>query len=344
MLKELKNKKWISWVSHVLVWTVLVGLPYLLAAGEPFSVSRLLKHSTLPMLYYAIIFYINYLALIDHFLFKPKKFTFFAINLVLLAITVFIGHYIKTVYFPSSASRPQGSIPPLQLSVYIDMISMLIPILFAIGLKTYERWMQSEAAHQQANQEKLLSELQHLKYQLQPHFFFNSLNNIYSLIDLNPDRAKETVHSLAKLMRYLLYDTNAPLVSLSKEIDFMKKYIELMQLRTSEHASISVAFPEVSGHIQVAPLLFISLIENAFKHGVSATTDSELSFRMEINGQQIIFTSRNLNLPKDSSDLSGSGIGLDNLNKRLALLYPQTHDFKIDTEGTYYTSTLSIQY
>lgn len=344
MLENLKNKKWILWVSHLLVWTVLLGLPYLLAwGGEPFNPQRLLKYSTVPLVYYAIIFYTNYLVLIDRFLFTPIKLPFFLFNSVLIGILVAVSQYIKNLYFPAHvhANDPR---PPFQFYAYIDMLSMLIPLLFSIGLKTFERWVLLEARHQQATQEKLISELQHLKYQLQPHFFFNSLNNIYSLIDLNPDRAKETVHSLAKLMRYLLYETNAPYVNLYKETDFMKKYIELMQLRTSEHATITVEFPEAPPQIQVAPLLFITLIENAFKHGVSATTDSDLSFKMEVDEQKITFTSRNLNLPKDSSDLSGSGIGLENMTKRLALLYPQSHDFKIDTEGTYYTSTLSIQY
>ncbi|HSY60987.1 MAG TPA: histidine kinase, partial [Cytophaga sp.] len=254
---EKNNKKGISIATHILVWLVLFSLPYILSAGTDFNLQRTLKCSTIPLVYYTIIFYTNYFLLIDRIWFKNEKTYYVISNLLMIVFFVYVNYEIRQVLFESSHVNHKK--PPLQLYLYVDMISMIIPILFSVGLRTYERWAQSEDLHRLSINEKLISELQHLKYQLQPHFFFNSLNNIYSLIDRYPDKAKEVVHSLGKLMRYLLYETNAEQVLLSKEIDFMKKYIELMQLRTSDNTIIHSDFPNPDHTIKVSPLLFISL-------------------------------------------------------------------------------------
>ncbi|WP_018342245.1 sensor histidine kinase [Cytophaga aurantiaca] len=339
---EKNNKKGISIATHILVWLVLFSLPYVLSAGTDFNLERTLKCSTVPLIYYTIIFYINYFFLIDRFWFKNHKAYYIIGNLLMIVFFVYVNFNVRHFFFEAPSITSKRS--PLRLHVYLDMVSMLIPILFSIGLRTYERWALSEDKHRLAINEKLISELQHLKYQLQPHFFFNSLNNIYSLIDRYPDKAKEVVHSLGKLMRYLLYETNAEHVSLSKEIDFMKKYIELMQLRTSDNTVIHASFPDPDKTIQVSPLLFISLIENAFKHGVSASQKSEITFNMVIDERQILFTTKNIHLPKDTTDRSGSGIGLVNLKKRLDLIYPGSYLLYSSVVDGVYVATLRIAY
>ncbi|ABG59829.1 sensor histidine kinase [Cytophaga hutchinsonii] len=328
--------------THVIVWVVLFSLPYLLSVGDEFNLMRNLRHSTIPLVYCLIIFYTNYFILIDRFWFSPNKSVFILLNIIMVVFFVFVNYEVKKVCCTLGVVKPNA--PPLQLYLYVDMISLIIPVLFSIGLKTYERWMGSEDIHRQAANEKLISELQHLKYQLQPHFFFNSLNNIYSLIDQHPEQAKEVVHSLGKLMRYLLYDTSVEMIPLSKEIDFMKRYIELMQLRTSTNTAIEANFSPLEKNIDVAPLLFISLIENAFKHGVSASQKSTMRFNLSVKNDTIVFTTENLYIPKDVSDKSGSGIGLENMEKRLALLYPDAHEFKREVIYGIYHTTLRIQY
>jgi hypothetical protein len=339
---EKNNKKGISIATHILVWLVLFSLPYVLSVGADFNLQRTLRCSTIPLVYYTIIFYSNYFLLLDRLWFKNHKAYYIVINLLMIAFFVYVNYEVRQVLFESAPVNHKR--PPLQLYLYVEMISMVIPILFSVGLKTYERWAFSEDLHRLAINEKLISELQHLKYQLQPHFFFNSLNNIYSLIDRYPDKAKEVVHSLGKLMRYLLYETNAERVPLSKEIDFMKKYIELMQLRTSDNTIIHSTFPNLDKSIEVSPLLFISLIENAFKHGVSASQQSEISFNMTVDEKQILFTTKNIYLPKDTMDKSGSGIGLMNLKKRLDLIYPSAHKLDAEVVDGMYVSTLWIAY
>jgi LytS/YehU family sensor histidine kinase len=216
-------------------------------------------------------------------------------------------------------------------------------LVFSVALKTTERWLKTETERKEAMTNKLESELQHLKYQLQPHFFFNSLNNIYSLVDVSPEQAKQTIHSLSKLMRYLLYQTNNDKVSLTNEIQFITNYIELMKLRFTENTKIEYDFPVLKTDLQVAPLLFISLIENAFKHGVSASQKTEIVFKMNVNENRISFSIKNHNFPKTDSDKSGSGIGLQNMKKRLQLLYPGKYQFSTAVNDGFFVVNLVIE-
>ena len=232
--------------------------------------------------------------------------------------------------------------PPFKMFIYVQMVSYLAPLLFSIAIKTTKRWNKTEAARKEAVNFKLQSELQHLHYQLQPHFFFNSLNNIYALVDLSPEQAKTSIHSLGKLMRYMLYDTNVEFITLSKEIDFMKKYIELMKLRVSDKTTVNYNFPTKETGIKIAPLLFISLIENAFKHGVSASEESEININMYCEHKKVCFHLENDNHPKKTNDKSGSGIGLQNLEKRLKLLYPKKHQLTINKSNSVYKLSVKI--
>lgn len=214
-----------------------------------------------------------------------------------------------------------------------DFFSLFIPIIFAIALRAMERWIKAEAEKKEIENKNLESELEHLRYQLQPHFFFNSLNNIYSLIEISPTKAQDTVLGLSKLMRYLLYETNHEQVDLAHEISFLINYIKLMEIRQSDKTTTTFSFPEIEEkRYFIAPLLFISMIENAYKHGVSATLPSQIYFGLELRDDHLLFMSGNTNFPKNKSDISGSGIGLDNLRKRLELLYPGHHELTIMTE------------
>jgi LytS/YehU family sensor histidine kinase len=265
-------------------------------------------------------------------------------NACLIALFVWANHELKDLLMDElNLKQNNDKGPPKSLFIYVNIIASMVPIVFSIALKTTERWFRSENDRKEAQTIKLQSEIQHLKYQLQPHFFFNSLNNIYSLVDLDPESAKKTIHSLGKLMRYLLYDTETEKVPLQKEIDFLTQYIELMKLRFSDKITISYSFPEVPQHIKVVPLLFITLVENAFKHGIPASKKASLSFNMEIMDTFLVFTAKNQNLPKSDSDKSGSGIGLENLKKRLQLLYPDSHSFIYNVKDDTFIARLMLE-
>jgi sensor histidine kinase YesM len=339
-----KNRLLIKITIHVLIWVFLFSFPYLLTNTESLDLIRLIKYTWVPTLFSAVIFYFNYAYLIKRFLFAKKITLFVSINFGLIVVLIFLHLEIREFLNMISEIKPNlVPVRPIQLFIYKDVISMLIPIIAAIATKTTERWTNLENEKQGREKEILNSELQLLKYQLQPHFFFNSLNTIYALIERSPSVAQETVHSLSKLMRYMLYDTDAGKVSLAEEIEFMKQYITLMKLRISEKTQIHMNFPAITGEFKLIPLLFISLVENAFKHGISAHQQSELFFDLTVDKNTIRFSAKNTNFPKTGDDKSGSGIGLVNLKKRLELTYRGKHKFTTSSDGNIFTSVLEIK-
>ncbi|WP_343329840.1 sensor histidine kinase [Polaribacter staleyi] len=341
-----KNKT-ITILSHLLVWLTLVCLPYLLSYGQEQEFNRVIAHFWIPLVFSAIIFYTNYFVLVDRFLFPKKMVYFIVINTVMIVFFLFLKEYIEDNYIQNIAKKRIENTnrvqPPFKMAIYIQVLSYLAPLFFSIALKSTKRWIKTEAERKEAINFKLKSEIEHLRYQLQPHFFFNSLNNIYALVDISPDQAKKSIHSLSKLMRYMLYETNEESISLSKEIDFMKKYIDLMKLRVSDKTKVNYHFPSEETGIKIAPLLFISLIENAFKHGVSASKPSTIDIKMTCNNKKVMFVIENDNFPKKIDDKSGSGIGIPNIEKRLELLYPNKNSFKTAVTNNRFVAELEIE-
>ncbi|MCU7616992.1 histidine kinase [Chryseobacterium sp. PBS4-4] len=290
----------------------------------------------------AIIFYVNYLFLIKWF-FSNKKLSYFIVNVVLILILIYFRNEIFDLFEAGKSRNFRGKRPPMGLRYFMDFLTYMIPVAFSIAISSGQRMKQAEEMKSEADNIKLKSELQHLKYQLQPHFFFNALNNIYSLVEFAPDKAKQSIHSLSKLMRHLLYKTDVEKISLSEEIDFLNKYIELITLRLNDKTKVFTSFPTHVPSLEVAPLLFISIVENAFKHGISATQPSDINFKMEILEDEIHFTASNSNFPKTDSDKSGSGIGLENLQKRLNLLYPEKHEFHSFLNNGMYIAEMKLK-
>lgn len=340
-----RNSLGIKIVGHASLWLLLLCLPIAFSSHDTFDFYRYLKFNLIPLLFHCLLFYGNYLFIINRFLFNKKQVQFVIINLVLVIIAALLVYLLKDMVVKYQAMQPTNSGSHWQSSrrIYKDLLSMIMPVVVSIAARTTEKWSEQEAEKKEKEKESLKSELQHLKYQLQPHFFFNSLNTIYALVENSPQLAQETIHNLSSMMRYMLYDTDKEKVALSEEIDFMKQYIGLMKLRISENTSIEANFPDNTNGYTVTPLLFISLIENAFKHGISAGKSSQIFFSIEIKNNTLTFEAQNTNCPKLNNDQSGSGIGLVNLKKRLELSYPGKHSITNMVEGNLYKATLKIE-
>jgi two-component system, LytTR family, sensor kinase len=219
------------------------------------------------------------------------------------------------------------------MALYNFFITSFLVSGFAVGIRYAESAVRKEEEIKELEKEKLNSELALLKNQVSPHFFFNTLNNIYSLIEINGKDAQEAVLSLSKMMRYMLYESEQGNTRLSREIEFMKGYIDLMKLRLSDRVRLTVSFPEDYADQDVPPLLFIPFIENAFKHGVSAAGSSFIDIALGVEDGMITFIAANSISGRDPDGPQvASGIGLDNVRKRLALLYPGRHDLRIDRQ------------
>ncbi|MBX3163985.1 MAG: histidine kinase [Bacteroidetes bacterium] len=346
---EHRNIKLFGISGHVLVWLSLLVFPFLLASGDQTDFNRVLRFTWTPLIFSALIFYTNYLVFIDRFLFRKKLLLFVVINLSFIALSTWLLYEIKEFlrdFFPLVKDVPPGFIvlpkPSAKLAIYRDALAFIIPIVVSIAMKTTENLAHIVSEKQEKEKENLNTELQHLKYQLQPHFFFNALNTIYALTEQSPKLAQETIHTLSKLMRYMLYESDREKNNLADEIEFMNQYINLMKLRTSEQTRVHTNLPALGEHYKIAPLLFVSVIENAFKHGVSAKNPSELFFSLSVENNLLRFYAQNTNCPKNQTDKSGSGIGLANLRKRLELSYPDKHKFETKVNGNLFSALIEI--
>ena len=201
--------------------------------------------------------------------------------------------------------------PPKWIFILRDVSTMILTAGLSAAIKLSRRWAQMDADRREAEKSRTEAELKNLRNQLNPHFLLNTLNNIYALIAFDADKAQTAVQELSRLLRHVLYDNQQNFVTLDKEMDFIRNYIELMRIRLSANVRVETKIDvRPDSRTEIAPLIFISLIENAFKHGISPT---EPSLHCEIT---------NSYHPKSVADKSGSGIGLEQVRKRLELTYP----------------------
>lgn len=230
-----------------------------------------------------------------------------------------------------NANPPMGH-PPGQWPPFMSTFIVSILILgFDTGLITSIRWNEKERQLIEVKSENVQNQLAFLKNQISPHFFMNTLNNIHSLVELDAIEAKESIIKLSKLMRYLLYESNDDKVLVVKEFEFIKSYVDLMQMRYSNKVDIQLDYPIIDSNKRIAPMIFTSLIENAFKHGISYKNNSFVHVKFLATENRMlceISNSKHENNVKEEY----SGIGLENTRKRLQLIYAD--DYKMDIIDT----------
>ncbi len=346
-----KTKRLVAVLLHVLVWTFWFAAPIL------FSYNRTRPDSPLhtpafnlvfwiPMLFSLTLFYLNYLILIDKLLFNKKILWFIVSNVLLIWALSWLADLSRDILMDVSGNSRLMPKPPRDLFFKMHHFSLLFTVSISVAIRTTDRWYTTENQRKNLENENLKSELINLKMQLNPHFFFNTLNNIYSLIQSSPEKAQESVHGLAKMMRYHLYDTNAEQVPIDGEIEFMKNFISLMELRFSSNIEITTNFDIENHEISIAPLLFVPLIENAFKHGVNPLEKSIIKISLHERNHILTFESFNSNSPQKyhtNEDDESYGIGLDNIQKRLSLIYPNRFTFIKDYAEKLFHIKLVIQ-
>ncbi len=216
-----------------------------------------------------------------------------------------------------------------------DLVGLLITLL-VLGIGTaitvVQHWQQEARLRERLDQQRVEAELSLLKAQINPHFFFNTLNNIYSLTLIDGERARAALHRLSRMMRYVLYDTASGHAQLSQEVAFIQDYITLMQLRLTDRVQVTFEHPEPMREVLIAPMILLPFVENAFKHGVAATAPSRIHIAVrQPTPQQLEIDVRNTLFAKASTDLAGSnGIGLTNTQRRLDLLYPGRYTLQVN--------------
>lgn len=343
--KQQGKLKYLEIGLHLLVWALVINLPFLsFNDSQHITLDQYVRSIVFP-LFFAVVFYTNYFFSIPKLLLSKKLVIFFIINLVLYCACSVVLEMLKDFIRPGFPSDQAPGDGPSQAEMILRaFIAFALITGVAVAIRTTTQWFRSEELRKDLESEHLKSELANLKNQLNPHFFFNTLNNIYSLINQNQEKAQDSIIQLSKLMRYLLYDSNEKYVPLKKEIEFIHHYIDLMKLRVTPNVSVKYSLPKETGGYSIAPLLFISLIENSFKHGISLSKPSEIEMELKITEMKdLIFDIRNTSFPKTDKDISGSGIGLENLKKRLALLYPHKHTLDVKSDENYYQTILTLR-
>jgi len=236
----------------------------------------------------------------------------------------------------SSDNRPPVIVEPDLLSIVI-----LIMMLGAnLGVKAYFSNRSDHERLLELEKQNLEHQLEYLRFQINPHFFMNTLNNIHALIDIDPAKAQETIVELSKMMRYILYESERKGVPLTKEMEFIRTYAKLMRLRYSDKVAISLNLPAEVPDRTLPPLLLISFIENAFKHGISYRHKSFVEVVVGIENDALRFTCRNSKA--DVSNRERGGVGLVNVRRRLDLLYPGEYDLHVSDEADTYTVQLTL--
>lgn len=217
-------------------------------------------------------------------------------------------------------------------------------LVFAIGIciAVMGQWLNAERTKQEIEHEKTNTELSFLRSQVNPHFFFNTLNNIYSLAVVQSDKTAPTVMRLSSIMRYILTETQTDRVPLEKEIDFVKNFIDLQLVRLTDKVKVQFKTEGDITNKQIAPLLFISFVENAFKYGVSTKEASEINILFKVEGNKTYFNVINTIVKADNGIHDTTGIGINNAKRRLELLYPDTHTLKVLNDGHIFEVQLEI--
>ena len=262
-----------------------------------------------------VVYLLNFYVLVPRIYMNRHRIAFVVANVVL----VLVGN--SYILFNDSSTLPvfyrAGYTSFISISLLVNVMAIVMALSFRYMLHQSEK-----------KQKEVEAELSWLKNQINPHFLFNTMNNISSLTQIDADEAQDAIMQLSDLLRYAMYDTNKQQVPLGGEINFLKNYIDLMQLRCNELTTVSSYLHADNEHTLIAPLLFISLVENAFKHGVDGSQPAIISISLVQKGDTIVFTCDNTNHPKPSTDRSGSGIGLENTRRRLQLLYPGRHQWQ----------------
>jgi two-component system LytT family sensor kinase len=335
----LKVRKYPPLFLHILGWTFLASfllwqpLSWQIQLPTTFWIKQAVLFSML-----ITIFYLNLYFWFPRYLARNKNLKFILLNIAsvfILAIMieqiqVALNHREHMDHAWQMAKEMNGPKKSRDKFDYFALLTALLVIGISTSVAAVQNVQRDKQYRQDLEQEKINSELSFLKAQINPHFFFNTLNNIYALTIIDVEAAQEALHKLSRLMRYVLYETQHGTVLLSQEIAFAQDYIQLMQLRLTDKVTVHLSPPDPIHDVSIAPMLFLPFIENAFKHGVSAVESSHIDIEIRQDKHKIYIEVRNTLFSDKRTVLDESnGIGLSNTQRRLDLLYPGKYQLEV---------------
>ena len=344
-MREKFLNKYKQVLLHIGSIIILFGLPVLFndfyQYGRWFDIMR----DWLPLISFTIVFYINYLFLIDKYFFNKKNIQFITINILIFAVIITAAHAAHDFVWKNFEHEVRNNVhrPSEIFILYSQFFSLVVSAIVSIAVKSVQRNSRIEREKKEIEKAHLETELNQLKQQINPHFLFNTLNNIYSLIVKDQSKAQEAVHKLSHMMRYVLYESQSDFLPLSKEIAFIKNFISLMKLRLPENVKLEINITECSEEFFIAPLILITFIENAFKHSAGTVKNPFIKINIDLNDGMLIYLTSNSIGSEQNLESKNSGIGLINLRKRLDLLYGNDYSLSTYSKDNIFYSELKLK-
>lgn len=293
------------------------------------------------MFFVMAIAYFNYFLLLPKFLQRRNWWVYIAQFIVPFCLTIFARVSVEREIVQTAGYFPKY----FHSSTYIihtTAITFFIVVFISL-MRFVSEWADLESARKEVQNEKLTAELNFLKAQINPHFLFNTLNNLYYLAYSKSENTTEVIAKLSQVMRYMIYDCNHERVPLTKEIEYMQNYVDLERLRLNNQIPIDLKISGDVGKVSVAPLILMTFLENAFKHGVTTSSDAWVNIALAVNDSQLVYTVENSKIEKAAIDNGGkSGIGLANVRRRLELVYPGQYTLNVDDSAERYYIELKI--
>lgn len=336
------SRKQIAYI-HIFIWlfAIFANLPYS-DINKDLQASRIVTY-IIAFLYLMLVFYLFYLVLVPMFLDRKKITGFFAFSFLLILVMPFFGYTIlflaRAVFDGTFHNFYRGYSFRMHMSGYFPVLTAAV---FGSFFRAIINWFDTMSKKAESDKQRISAELDLLKSKLNPHFLFNTLNNIDSLIHHDPVKASAALIRLSDMMRYLTYDTSSQLVELKKEIEYINNYIELYRMRVKNPEDI-LFMAEGDENVRISPALFVPLIENAFKFASFRNNKPSIEIRLVSAGGEVTFEISNYFDNKDRSKPDGhSGYGIQNLRKRLALIYPDNHQLTIDNTDSRFNVILTI--
>ncbi len=340
--------KHVTILLHVGVWLGLFLMPLMMVHhDETVSMLRIVAYGVVTLMLMTV-FYLNYFWLTPKCYVKGNRRVFWLVNIVLVIGFGITQHFWLNYVHDLMDNVPFRHPTPMPVShvflVLRNIFYLGVSAAIATTIVLSKRWHQSEDARLKAESERKEAELKNLRSQINPHFLLNTLNNIYALTAFDKEKAQNAIQELSKMLRHMLYDNQEQMVNLTNEVQFLENYVNLMKLRLPTNVEVSFNSRIDDPNMKVAPLIFISLVENAFKHGVSPTAPSSIDIDIKADAERIVCCIENTNFPKSEKDRSGHGIGLKQVARRLDLIYPQRYYWTkgLKTDGKTYQSKIEI--
>jgi len=328
----------IYWTFHITAWSA-----FWIIVGATYSYWRMMLHMLLWIPAFILFSYPLVYGAIPHLLLKGKILPFFLLVVAWGALGLLINLlYSNYVFVPiqEAMGLQHVSLKGLRAERYLCMTTAAAS---PMAIKFFKLWMIKQRAWLQAEQEKISAELKLLKAQVHPHFLFNTLNNIYSFSLENSPKTPELILKLSSLLSYMLYECKAEEVRLEKELEIMRNYIDLEKVRYGNRIDVSW---NVEGDIQdkfIAPLMLLPFLENAFKHGAAEQLEKSW-LSVDIAAKDQVLKCKIVNSKNECVAVQGHGIGIENVKKRLAFLYPGKHELRLNDEGDFFVVALTFYF